>query len=326
MLFSFKVYRRPFRMPVRTSRGLWAAREGILIRIEYDDGAVTFGEIAPIDWFGTEAFIAALAWCQGIPSRCTADQLREIPARYVCCRSAVDGALRSLDAGSSVSLDVAFLLPGGGEAIDALERAADRGFRIFKLKIGATATGNEQDGIRRLIERLPEGGQLRLDANGGLDLRAAANWIRLAEDWPVEFIEQPLPVDAAEEMSALAQDTPVTLALDESVLTADDVKRWRDREWPGVFVIKPALAGSTSELLTEIAIDPAVFVISSALETDAGASTALRFAFDSGIKRALGYGVGLFFPNDGLGGSVERPSLTRNEVAAINAEDVWNQL
>jgi O-succinylbenzoate synthase len=332
-LFSFKAYRRPFRTPVRTSRGLWRAREGIIVRLERDDGALSFGEIAPIDWFGTESFVAALSWCSGISKRATPEQLSQIPASYCCCRSAVAAALRGLASDEVVtgaddgrSLEVAFLLPESPDALDALERAVDRGFRVFKMKIGIAAIEAEQDLVRGLVERLPDGGKLRLDANGGLDLRAASEWVSAAEDWPVEFIEQPLSADAAEELSALARDTPVTLALDESVLSADDVKRWRDRGWAGVFVIKPALAGSLADLSTEIAIDPGAFVISSALETNAGATSALGLAFDTGIKRALGFGVGSFFPDDGLGGGIGRPRFDRTELITINPEDVWNLL
>jgi O-succinylbenzoate synthase len=151
-------------------------------------------------------------------------------------------------------------------------------------------------------------------------------WLDAAQDWPVEFFEQPLAVEEVEDLSALARDTPVMLALDESVLTADDVKRWRDREWSGVFVIKPALAGTAAEVVAEIAGDPGAFVISSALETNAGALAALGMAFDGRIQRALGYGVESFFAEDGLGGGIPGPRFTQANLAALIPEDVWNLL
>lgn len=296
---------------------------------------MSFGEIAPIDWFGTETFVASLAWCSSVSKRCTAAKLNEIPADYLCCQSAVDSALRgftnhSQAKGKAVvgerSLEVAYLLPASARAIEAMTRAVDEGFRVFKMKIGTSPVDDELDAVRRLIEQFPDGGKLRLDANGGLDLRTASRWVDAAGDWPVEFIEQPLSADAPAELSALARDTAVSIALDESVLTADDVKRWRDREWAGVFVIKPALAGSVDAVINEIAIDPAGFVISSALETSVGASTALGLAFEAGVERALGYGVSSFFADDGLGGGVARSRLTVAELEKIRSEEVWNLL
>ena len=70
--------------------------------------------------------------------------------------------------------------------------------------------------VDRLVGRLPDRGTLRLDANGGLDIRAAERWLDAAEDWPVEFIEQPLAVDATIDLVRLAADHRVPVAIDES--------------------------------------------------------------------------------------------------------------
>lgn len=333
--FAFKPYRRPFRVPVRTSRGLWTVREGILVRLDRADGRSGFGEIAPLESFGTESFAGALAWCAGIASQPDAAGLRESAAGSrgtPCCAAAITAALEALEetppsAGAAErSLPVACLLPTGAVALDAAARAADRGFATLKLKIGAADFAAESKLVNRLAERMPPGAKLRLDANGGLDCRTAARWLAAAQDWPVEFVEQPLPPEAGHDLLALANDHATPLALDESARTADDVKRWRDRGWRGVFVIKPALAGVPDALLGEIAIEPEAFVFSSALETDVGLAAGLRLAFAAGITRALGFGVGGFFPDDGLGGGVDRPRLSAADALALRPEDAWNRL
>ena len=57
--FSHRAYRLPLRQPLRTAHGLWAEREGLIVRVEDESGRVGFGEIAPIEWFGTETLAEA---------------------------------------------------------------------------------------------------------------------------------------------------------------------------------------------------------------------------------------------------------------------------
>lgn len=332
---AFKAYRRPFAVPVRTSRGLWTVREGIIVRLEDGEGNAGFGEVAPIEAFGTEGFAGALAWCAGMRGRRRVDELRAAARGRMCCAAAVAMALRMLrrvraaateSAGAGRSLPVAVLIPRGEAAVDAMRRAADAGFRVFKLKIGIGAFAADAAAVARLAERLPEGGRLRLDANGGLDVPSAMRWLEFASEWPVEFVEQPLPADAERDLCRLAEDHETAVALDEAVLGADDIKRWRDRGWPGVFVVKPALAGEAEALLEEIRPDPDAFVFSSALETDVGMAAGVRLAFEAGVERALGYGVAGFFGEDGLGGGLRAPVVSGETVSAIDPARVWDSL
>ncbi len=321
-------------MPVRTSRGTWDVREGIIIRVADDDGRVGFGEIAPIHSFNTETFVGALAWCESLGSPAETERLlnpgRGMPCCAAAAAAAIEGRRGEDDAGPPAAgakrLPVAALLPSGWGALDALDRAAGLGFTVFKLKIGVADVQAEQALIDRLVGRMPEGAKLRLDANGGLDSRSAVRWLAAAEDWPVEFIEQPLPAEARDDLLRLACDHRVPVALDEAVLTADDIKRWRDRGWPGVFVIKPALSGRADALVAEIAADPAPFVFSSALETDVGLTTGVGLALRTGITRALGYGTAAFFHDDQFGGSIATPWFGPVELENLNPASVWKRL
>jgi len=52
--FQFRRYRLPFRVAVRTAHGIWAEREGMIVRLEDESGGAGFGEAAPVAAFGTE--------------------------------------------------------------------------------------------------------------------------------------------------------------------------------------------------------------------------------------------------------------------------------
>ena len=58
--FQYLPYRRVFRRSLVTAHGEWSHREGIVVRLEREDGAFGFGEIAPVPWFGTETLEVAL--------------------------------------------------------------------------------------------------------------------------------------------------------------------------------------------------------------------------------------------------------------------------
>jgi O-succinylbenzoate synthase len=266
---SWKRYRRRFRQPLHTAYGLWEFRDGLLLKLEDADGKSGYGEVAPIPWFGTETLDSAQLQIASLGEVVTPEVLREVSGSLPCCRFALSSALAGLDdegRTDSRRLPVVTLLPAGERAPFILEQRISEGFLIAKIKVGLGETELEMIQIERLCGLLPEGGALRLDANAGLSTAQAARWMAFAADLPIEFVEQPLPIDDPDGLIGLAGDFPTPVALDESVVKVDDLKRWRDRGWNGLYVIKPALAGSLQELLDELGNDD-VFVFSTAMES-----------------------------------------------------------
>jgi O-succinylbenzoate synthase len=160
-----------------------------------------------------------------------------------------------------------------------------------------------------------------------------------AAERPVEFIEQPCFAAAKDGASAvrktedvlrgLAEDYPTAIALDESLVGANDVERWIAGGWRGVFVVKPALLGDPAPVLARLAAAKADVVFSSALETAVGAKAALRAAFTwkpTEKPRALGFGVWPLFANEVFDGPFGAPFFRVEDVERLNEEAVWNAL
>jgi O-succinylbenzoate synthase len=86
------------------------------------------------------------------------------------------------------------------------------------------------------------------------------------------------------------------LAIDESVATLSQLRECYQKGWRGIFVIKPAIVGSPSQLrkfCQETAIDA---VFSSVFETTIGRQAGLRLAAELSLKhRAVGYGTSQWF-------------------------------
>lgn len=329
--FSYKSYRLPLRTPLRTAHGRWTEREGLIVRLEDESGRAGYGEIAPLPWFGTETMVEADEICRKFGDKVEALRLDEVPERFGCVRFALDqarsGQCHIIDDTAGKRLPVAALLPAGREALPILRRKLEGGFLAFKWKVGVGDPADELGVLDDLVAHLPAHAKLRLDANGGWTRPQAARWLARCAERPVEFVEQPVAPADEDALLGLAADYPVKLALDESVVRLAEARRWQGLGWPGVFVIKPALAGPLDELAKWIAETKADVVLSSALETTLGRSAILRAALSQPLtQRALGFGMGEIFGDRHWDGPVLGPLADASCLADHPGEELWAAL
>ncbi len=340
--FQFRRYRLPFRGAVNTAHGPWTEREGVIVRLENEDGRSGLGEAAPVAVFGMETADEVVEACAGLGEWMEEETLMERAARVACLRNAVTAARREIRDGEEQAgterrvrdnapyLGVAALLPAGRAVLAAIGAKAEAGFRVFKWKVGVGDLADELALLDDVCATLPNGGKLRLDANGAWDRRGAERWLERCAERPVEFLEQPVAArgrGAEDLLRGLAADFPTTIALDESLVRDGDVERWIGAGWRGVFVAKPALFADVGAVMKKLAAAKADVVFSSALETAVGARAALRVAFEwRGERRALGFGVWPLFADGRFDGPVAAPFLRREDVERIDVEAVWNAL
>lgn len=328
--FQFRRYCLPLRAPLRTAHGLWREREGLIVRLEDEAGRAGYGEIAPIPWFGTETLAEAEEICRKFGDKVEAALLTEVPERFGCVRFALAQARETpakVERVLRARLPVAALLPAGRDALPLLPAKLDAGFLAFKWKVGVGAVDNELGLLDDLLAHLPGHARLRLDANGGWTRQQAERWLARCADRPVEFVEQPVAPADEDALLGLAGDYPVKLALDESVVRLADARRWQSLGWPGVFVVKPALAGPLAELAEWILATKADVVLSSAIETAPSRAAILRAALSQPLTtRALGFGTGEIFGDRRWDGPVIGPLADASCLAADPGEELWAAL
>ncbi len=329
-------YRRPFRLPPRGDDAVWRVREGILLRLVAPDGRRAYGEVAPLPAFGSESVGRAEQYLNGFEGQIRGDQVLVVPEKFPCCRFALESALtdlesdrereEALEAASPRRLPVAGLVPGGRDPRERVNVLLNEGYRTLKWKIGVRPYEKERDWFRRIREVVPPEVRWRLDANGALDVATVERWDRELEGVAVEYLEQPLPVGQTDSLLALARDLALPFALDEEVGTVPSLIEWRDRGWKGIFVVKPAIAGSPVALKEFIREESRRVVFSSALETGIGMRHALAIALAHGNeKSAVGWGTGALFDDDGLSPCLGA-SVSDSTVAGIDPHAVWNKL
>jgi o-succinylbenzoate synthase len=301
---TYETYARPFRQPLLTSHGLWAVRSGAIMTLRSGDGRTAQGEIAPLEWFGSESLADAIEFCVGLNGQITREEIFAISDRLPCCQFAFEMALRGLEADGGDhnlrhSSEIAALLPTGKAAIAAWKSLHETGSRTFKWKIGVGAIEDEIALFRDLYQQLPGDCKLRLDANAGLDLVQAKRWLDCLEDDAIEYLEQPLDVRSFDQMKVLGESYSTMLALDESISNLASLVDCYEKGWRGVYVIKPAIVGSPKRLQEFMQRCPMVsdrsksidVVFSSVFETSVGYEAGLHLGMALGCERALGYGT-----------------------------------
>ncbi len=278
--------------PLITHHGIWSSREGIIITLEDAKGRIGRGEIAPVSWFGSETLSEALAFCQQLPEQVTENLSKEIPASFPCCQFALESAMFHLDHPlldeNEFDFQYTCLLQAGEKALEQLTENV----QSYKWKIGVYPIEKEQNIFLDLVKSLAPGSKLRLDANGGLTLAQSRQWLSLLEGYQqiVEFLEQPLASCEFEAMLQLSKEYNTAIALDESVSGIQQIVNSYNRGWRGIYVIKPAIAGSVSKL-RQICLDFALdVVVSTVFETKIGRSMSLYLAKEiANPQRSLGF-------------------------------------
>lgn len=326
-------YARPFRVPLRTGRGPWSTREGLLLRIENEAGRVGWGEAAPVPWFPglrLDDMEARLRACGDFVSKDVLASLFTGGSAAFAVRQALEELENDPPLLPSKAVPVAALLPSGRDARTALQARLEEGFRTFKWKVGVLPAADEWVVLDELLGDLPSGARLRLDANGAWDRVTAERWLARAAERPIDFIEQPIAHEGARAVDlllGLANDYPTPLALDESLGDETQVRTWLDLGWPGVWVLKLPLLGDPAATITPLLQRRARLVFSSALE-----GPIARRAVWPLIQRLpeacapIGYGLGPLFGDPLWDGLPLVPFLRPSDLPAPNPEVLWTSL
>ena len=291
---DFTCYQHPFRQPIKTHHGLWNVREGIILSLTDPMGKVGWGEIAPLPWFGSETLADAIEFCRSFNQRITAEKIYSIPDTLPSCQFGFESAWEALGTHQSAietPIRFSYLLPSGTQALKATKYYDSA--QVFKLKIGIDSSVEEMSLVEKLLEKLPRGSQLRLDANGGLSFKTAQHWLDLCDRLQlIEFLEQPLPTSQFSQMLHLSESFQTPIALDESVATLSQLEFFYHQGWPGLFIIKPAIIGSLRRLRQFCKEYTPNIIVSSVFETKVGREAALKLAQEICLtNRAVGFGV-----------------------------------
>lgn len=312
-------YSVPLCMPLITAHSTIVKRRGLIVRAETDNDLVGHGEIAPLDGFSRENLEEARQAISAMRRRLEGQPIPPEPsalrASYVGRDSdrallpsipyGIETMLSDLAAqatGASLShwcnpqssdrVPVNAILSGNmAEIKEQLSRKPARGYRAYKLKVGVETDGRELEKIAYLRNTLGDKISIRLDANRVFGFDQAVQFLASVAQFKIEYIEEPLRPDQYNRLGDLRAESPVPIALDESLSDRsigqaiwslrERTLQLADRRMMDVVIIKPMLVGGLSqafELARDLSRTDLKMVISSAIETGVGLAAALHLA------------------------------------------------
>jgi len=312
-------YSVPLRTQLITAPSSIVKRRGLIVRAETDDGLVGYGEIAPLDGFSRENLEEARQAVSSMRRRLEGQTVPLEPgtlrASYVgrgldrvslpsipfgietmladlAAQTAGENLARWCSPRASDRVPVNAILSGSlAEIKEQLSRIIPRAYRAYKLKVGVESDERELEKIAYLRDTLGEGISIRLDANRAFGFAQAVRFLASVAQFKIEYTEEPLRANQYSRLSELRAESPVPIALDESLSDRsigkatwslrDRALQLADKGAMDVVVIKPMLAGGLCEaieLARDLSRTDVKMVISSAIETGVGLTAALHLA------------------------------------------------
>jgi O-succinylbenzoate synthase len=289
-------YRLPLVEPVLLAATALTCRDGVLLRLEDETGAIGWGDAAPLPGFSREALPEVQRTLKDVTAALIGRALDplDLTSATGSFHTALDAAALSPSARFALDLalfdvaaqrlgrslpqamhpDPAVILPVNGLLMGALghvraeaERLAAAGYRTLKLKVGRAPLADEIRLVRGISEVVSDGIALRLDANRAWTKAEAHRFAEAVADLPLDYVEEPLREAAG--LPALWLDTRLPLAVDE---TLQEQGAEAIRGWAVAAVLKPTLVGGVAATLRLAATARA-----------RGVRPVLSAAFESGI-------------------------------------------
>lgn len=181
----------------------------------------------------------------------------------------------------------------------------DQGFTVLKMKIGAIGFDNELTILKEIRKEFKANElELRVDANGGFMFSEAKDVLTQLADLSVHSIEQPIQPNQWQEMAALCESPPTSIALDEELIGVFDNKdkvKLLETIKPQYIILKPSFIGGfrgSEEWISLAQERNTGWWTTSALESNLGLSAIAQWNFTLKNPMPSGLGTGSLYTNN----------------------------
>ena len=178
-------------------------------------------------------------------------------------------------------------------------------YSCIKLKIGALDFETECSLLHYIRNRYSSRSlTIRLDANGAFIPNEAIKKLDILSRYAIHSVEQPLGASLLEELRVLVSQSPIPIALDETLLkkhtfaAKEEVVSFVK---PDYIVLKPTLLGGFSSCEEWIRIAEKYqrgWWVTSSLESNIGLNAIAQFVASYPIDKTQGLGTGKLFVNN----------------------------
>lgn len=314
-----------FKVPARTSRDTLHSKPSWLICLTDQSGQEGWGECSIIPGLSLETEAAVEAFFATAAMNAP-QALEDIPEELPAVRFAFEMAWNGLHNGdplrffpgkfhrceSTIGINGLIWMADPEGLLDQAKSLLSRGFTTLKMKVGSMAFDEELDWLRTLRREAGPDVVLRCDANGAFS-KPEPGWTPLQKlealaQLNFHSIEQPLMASDANGLAQLCQQSPLPIALDESLIGvqhADARAALLDAVRPHFLVLKPSLLGGfqSSQGWVDLAEERGMgWWATSALESNIGLYAIAQWVHDGvRTKHPLmlqGLGTGSLYTNN----------------------------
>ena len=187
------------------------------------------------------------------------------------------------------------------ETIDHFKKSYDKGFRTFKIKSGFPVHQLIKT-LKALSDTAEQNCKFRIDANRSWPADDFSGIIKQLEDFNIEYIEEPHLSADIQSLTNTIQNSTIPIALDESIINIEHLKKLLKKLPETVIVIKPMILGNLFDLFETIDLHRTHFnkiVVTTALESSIGRKSIASVASLIGASNmAHGLNTGRFFETD----------------------------
>ena len=254
----------PFRIAFKHSLKSRQNSESIFVKASLDNGVVGFGESLPRSYVTGNTQDAVYKQLKEFLPKLKGVELNGPDEGDLFTRS-LDG----IEAEARCALEIALLdclgkisnrsvhdilgellnqsfassaIISGGSALEAAVAAIyfkAKGYRFFKVKVG---TDNDEARVH-LVRRLVGNADIRVDANGAWDVRAALETIEKVRQFNISCVEQPTPKGDFDAMQEVADFCHEPVMADESLCTVSDALRLAQTKGCDMFNVRLSKCG-----------------------------------------------------------------------------------
>jgi L-alanine-DL-glutamate epimerase-like enolase superfamily enzyme len=186
-----------------------------------------------------------------------------------------------------------------------IEEKISAGFRCIKLKIGALDFAEELRMLESIRHRFDKREiEIRVDANGAFSPDDAMSKLDRLSAFGLHSIEQPIAPGQNDAMALLCAESPIPVALDESLIGvfSEEGKRAIVRDIrPQYLILKPSLIGGFHGAQSWITLAEEYNIgwwATSALESNVGLNAIAQWTFLQHNPMPQGLGTGALYTNN----------------------------
>lgn len=320
-------YKLKFKFEAGTSRGTLKERDTWVIRIiDHESGISGIGECAPLNGLSAEYNLdfethlaETIKELEDLSNKngVTLDMVSRILPTLASIKMGIEsGLLDYLNGGKRLYFDNGFFrsqekIPINGlvwmgsreQMQQQIRQKIDEEYSCIKMKIGAIDFDSELSLLKMIRSQFGPGDMtLRVDANGSFSPEEALSKLERLSVLKIHSIEQPIRPELTDDLALLCRNSPVPVALDESLIGNSPFKEeLLDYIKPSFVVLKPTLLGGFLETEDWIRVAESKKIgwwITSALESNIGLNALAQFTANYNVRITHGLGTGQLYTNN----------------------------